>query len=90
MNSHKCDFCNVDVQRATYVRELRSKKHLENMIQDEKIIRESLFQGPIENKVKKLYNPKRFKQIAIENIELYDKQLKKQLARKDDQSKLFR
>ena len=30
MNSRKCEICNVDVHRATYVKDLRSKKHIEN------------------------------------------------------------
>ena len=28
MNSRKCEICNVDVHRATYVKDLRSKKHM--------------------------------------------------------------
>ena len=31
MNSRKCDVCNIDVHRASYVKHLRSKKHLENI-----------------------------------------------------------
>ena len=30
MNSRKCEICNVDVHRATYVKDLRSKKHIES------------------------------------------------------------
>ena len=41
-----------------------------------------MFQEPIENKIKKLYNPKTLKQIAVENIKLDDKQLSKELAKK--------
>ena len=37
MNSRKCEICNVDVQRASYVKHLRSKKHLENLKQNEMI-----------------------------------------------------
>ena len=29
MNSRKCEICNVDVHRATYVKHLRSKSHIE-------------------------------------------------------------
>ena len=32
MNSCKCEVCNVDVHRASYIKHLRSKKHIENMI----------------------------------------------------------
>ena len=30
MNSGKCEVCKVDVHRASYMKHLRSKKHLEN------------------------------------------------------------
>ena len=30
MNSRECEVCNNDVHRASYVKHLRSKKHLEN------------------------------------------------------------
>ena len=30
MNSRKCEICNVDVHRASYIKHLRSKKHTEN------------------------------------------------------------
>ena len=29
MNSRKCDVCNIDVHRASYVKPLRSEKHAE-------------------------------------------------------------
>ena len=51
MNSRKCDVCNIDVHRASYVKHLRSRKHLENEKQNERIIPELLFQEPIENKI---------------------------------------
>ena len=50
MNSSKCDVCSIDVHRASYVKHLRSRKHLENEKQNEMIIPELLFQEPIENK----------------------------------------
>ena len=46
MNSRKYEICNVDVHRASYMKHLGSKKHLEN----EMIIPKRLFQEPIENK----------------------------------------
>ena len=46
------------------------------------IIPEWLFQEPIENKIKKIYNPKSLKQLARNNINLDDKQLNKELAKK--------
>ena len=55
-NSRICDVCNVNVHRASFVKHLRSKKHLENVIQNEKIIPEWFFKEektPIKKKIKK-------------------------------------
>ena len=82
MNSRKCEICNVDVHRVSYMKHLRSKKHLENMKQNDMIIPECLFQEPIENKTNRIYNPKSLKQLARNNILLHDKHLNKELARK--------
>ena len=82
MNSRRCEVCNVDVHRASYMKHIRSKKHLENEKQNEMIIPEWLFKEPIENKIEKIYNPKPIKQLARNNIRLDDKQLNKQLAKK--------
>ena len=46
------------------------------------IIPEWLFQEPVENKIKKIYNPKLLSQLARDNIRLDDKQFKKELAKK--------
>ena len=82
MNSRKCEICNVDVHRASYIKHLRSKKHLENIKQNDMIIPEWFFQEPIENKIKKINNPQSLKQLARNNIKLDDKQLNKELAKK--------
>ena len=82
MNSRRCEICNVDVHRASYIKHLRSKKHMENMKQNEMIIPEWIFKEPIENKINKIYNPKSLKQLARNNIKLDDKQLNKEIARK--------
>ena len=82
MNSRRCEICNVYVHRASYVKHLRSKKHIENMKQSEMIIPERLFQEPVENKIKKIYNPRSLRQIARDNIKLDDKRLNRELARK--------
>ena len=82
MNSRRCDICNVDNHRASYMKHNRSKKHLENMKQNDMIIPEWLFKGPVENKINKIYNPKSLKQLARNNIKLDDKQLNKDLAKK--------
>ena len=52
-NSLRCDICNFDVHRASYGKRLKSKKHLEKIRQNEKIIPEWLFrdeQTPIKKK----------------------------------------
>ena len=82
MNSRKCEICNVDVRRASYMKHLRSKKHIENMKQNKMIIPEWLFQEPIENNIRKIYNPKPLRQLERDNIRLDDKQLNKKLARR--------
>ena len=82
MNSRKGDVCNVDVHRASYIKHLRSKKHIENLKRNEMIIAEWLFQEPVENKINKIYNPKSLKQLARNNIRLDDKQLNKAFAKK--------
>ena len=82
MKSRRCEICNVDVHRPSYAKHLRSKKHIENMKQNEMIIPEWLFQEPVENKINKMYNPKSLKQLARNNIKLDDKQLNKELAKK--------
>ena len=86
MNSRKCNVCNIDVHRASHMKDLRSKKHLENEKRSEMIITEWLFQEPIENRIIKIYKPKSLKQLARNNIKLDDKQLKKELAKKVSQS----
>ena len=53
MNSRKCEICNIDVHIASYVKQIRSKKHLENIKQNELIISEWLIKAPAENKIKK-------------------------------------
>ena len=82
MNSRKCEICNIDVHRASYIKHLRSEKYIEKMRQNEIIIPEWLFPELVENKIKKIYNPKSLKQIARNIIRLDDKQLNKKLAEK--------
>ena len=82
MNSRKCDVCNIDVHRASYIKHLRSKKHVENIKQNEMIIPEWLFREPVKNKIKKRYNPLTLRKLSRNKINLDDKQLNKELARK--------
>ena len=82
MNSRKCDICDVDFHRASYIKHLRNKKQIENEKINNMVIPDWLFQEPIEKKIKKIYNPKSLKQIVKDNIRLGDKQLNKELAKK--------
>ena len=81
-NSRTCEVCNVNVHRASFVKHLRSKKHMENMIQNEMIIPERFFKeekAPIKKKIQKVYNPKTLKQLAREKIKLDDNELAKMM-----------
>ena len=82
MDSRKCDFCKIDVHRASYVQHLRSRKHLENEKQNEMIIPEWLFSKNLLKIKFKKHNPKSLKQLARDNIKLDDKQLNEELAKK--------
>ena len=81
-NSRTCEICNVNVHRASFVKHLRSKNYLENMIQNEMIIPKLFFKEdrtPIKKKIQKVYNPKTLKQLAREKIKLDDKELAKMM-----------
>ena len=81
-NSRICEICNVNVHRASFVKHLRSKKHLENIEQNEMIIPEWSFkqeQTPSKKKIQKVYNPKSLKQLAREKTKLDDKELAKMM-----------
>ena len=75
MNSRKCNVCNVDVHKASYIKHLRSKKHIENIKRNEMIIPEWLIQELVENKINKMYNPRSLRQLARDNIRLDERQL---------------
>ena len=84
-NSRTCEICNVNVHRASFVKHLRSKKHLENIKQNEMIKPEWLFKeerSPIKKKIQKVYNPKTLQQLARQNIKMNDKELDKEIAKK--------
>ena len=52
-NSRTCEVCNVNVHRASFVKHLRSKKHLERIEQNEMIIPDWLYKeerSPIKKK----------------------------------------
>ena len=80
--SRTCNVCSVNVHRASFAKHLRSKKHLENVEQNELIIPDWFFKEektPIKKKIQKVYNPKSLKQIAREKIKLGDKELAKMM-----------
>ena len=76
-NSRTCEICIVNVHRASMQKRLRSKKHLENIKQNDMIIPEWLFkqeQAPIKKKIPKVYNSETLKQLAREKSKLDDKE----------------
>ena len=81
-NSRTCEICNVNVHRASFVKHLRSKRHLENIEQNEMIIPQWFLKeekSPIKKKIQKVYNPKTLKQLAREKIKVDDKELAKMM-----------
>ena len=59
--TRRCDICNIDVHRASHAKNLRSKKHLENVRQDDMIIPDWLFlesYGKFTNISIRIYNRK--------------------------------
>ena len=80
--SRTFDICIIDVQRASYAKHLRGKKHLKTEKLNEMIITKCFFREPIENKIKKTQNPKPLKQLERDNNKLDDKQFNKKLAKK--------
>ena len=81
-NGRTCEVCNVSVHRASFVKHLRSKKHLENIEQNEMIIPDWFFKeekSPNKKKMQKVYNPKTLKQLAREKIKIDVKELAKMM-----------
>ena len=79
-NGRTCEVCNVNVHRSSMQKHLGSKKHLENLEQNEMIIPEWFFKeekSPIKKKIQKVYNPKSLKQLAREKIKLDDREFAK-------------
>ena len=79
-NSSKCNVCNVNVHRESFAKQLRSKKHLENIEKNEMITPDWFFKeekSPVKKKVQKVYNPKTLIQLAREKTKLDDKELAK-------------
>ena len=84
-NSRTCEVCNVIGHRASFVKHLRSKKHLKNIEKNELIIPDWLFKGEqsaIKKKMQKVYNPKTLQHLARQNIKMNDKELDKEIAKK--------
>ena len=81
-NGRTCEVCNVSVHRASFVKHLSSKKHLENIEQNEMIIPDWFFKeekSPNKKKMQKVYNPKTLKQLAREKIKIDVKELAKMM-----------
>ena len=81
-NRRTCEFCNVDVHRASMQKHFGSEKQIENIKRNEMIIPEWFFKedrSPIKKKIQKVYNPKTLKQLAREKIKLDDKELAKMM-----------
>ena len=81
-NSRRCDIWKIDVHRSSPAKHLRSKKHLENIKQDDMIIPDWMLQEPVVNIPRKICNPKPLKQIARENNKIDEEQLNKELIKK--------
>ena len=65
----------INVHRSSFVKHLRSKKHLEIENQNELILPEWLFkeEQALIKKQKNIYKPKTLKQIVRENIKMSNK-----------------
>ena len=72
-------FCINVVREASYAKDLKSIKLLENEKQFETIIREWLLQDLFEYEPRKIYIPKSIKQLPRENIIKYEKELAKKI-----------
>ena len=84
-NSRTCEICNVNVHRASFVKHLRSKKHLDNIEQNEMIIPDWLFReerSPIKKKIQKVNNPKTLQHLARQIFKMNDKELDREIAKK--------
>ena len=78
MESRRWEICNIDVQKASYAKHLGSKNNLVN----ELVLPKLLFQKPIRNKIKNIYNPKALKEVARKYIKINDIILDKERAKK--------
>ena len=75
----RCNICKIDVRSAAFAKHLASKKHLEKLKPEGLVTSEWLSLEPIENKPRKMYNPKPLRKIAPKNNKKDDKQLIKEL-----------
>ena len=90
--SRTCEIGNVVVHRASMHKHLRSKKHSENIEQNEMIKPEWLLReerSPLKRKIQNVCNPRTLKQIAREKIKMNDKELDKELAKMMDNPYYF-
>ena len=78
----RCDIRVFDDHRASFVKHLRSNKHMENIKNEELIIPDCLFQETVENMLGKVYNPITLKQIERSSFETDYKQVNNDSAEK--------
>ena len=79
-NSRRCDVCIFDVHRASFVKHLKKKKHIDN----EKIVPTDFFNKTDTTNItiQKIYNPKTLRDIVREQFKIDEKKLNKELVKK--------
>ena len=80
--SQSCEVCNIIFYEASFAKLLKSKNYSENMKHEDMIIPEWFFQEPIEIKTTVINIPKPLQQLARNFIQLVDKKLKNEIAKK--------
>ena len=80
LSRRRCDICKIDVHLASFAKDLRSKKHLENFRQLDMIMPDCLFTKAVQVWPRRIYNHKPLKQPARVIFKLDDKHFKKEVA----------
>ena len=81
-NGRTYEVCNVNVHRASFVKHLRSEKHIETRKQNEMIKPQWLLKeerSPNKKRIQKVYNSETLKQPAREKIKIDHKELAKMM-----------
>ena len=69
----RCDYCKIDVHRASNAEHLRAKRLLKKLKQEDMFTPNWFFQesrGNINIIPRRTYNPEPFREIAIENVKI--------------------